>query len=465
MPRAKQRFNLSRRFITSAMGNFDGKDVTFWDDSLRGFGLRVQSKEIASWIIMYYNPEGRFRKYTLGKADTLTPEEARKLAREKLADVAKGNDPAAEKTAVRKAITVSELCDWYLEAAKTLPGRGGRLKKASTLYLDKSRVNSHIKPLIGTRKVFTLTLQDIEALQRDIALGKANRPRPAKGRGDAVTGGRGAAARTINMFGTILEFARRNGIIKDNPARGVQKYAGEKRTRFLSMKELQALGTALRQCTLEGENSKAIAIIRALALTGCRLGEILSLRWDWIDVKGRCIRFGDTKTGAQIRPISVIAAKFLDAQPKKVLIDADGNESFSPWVFPAERGNGHFVSVEPTFERACEIAKLENVIRHTLRHTFASVAAQMGYSELTIAGSLGHGARGVTNRYSHLPDSALVSAANWVSMRIAVAFGGKKKISRFSPTNNLLRFEKNSSNKSLLPLIAATFRVQEKTTH
>jgi integrase len=167
--------------------------------------------------------------------------------------------------------------------------------------------------------------------------------------------------------------------------------------------------------------------MRALLLTGCRRGEILGLPREWLDAKAGCIRFGDTKTGAQIRPIGKAAAKFLNAQPKRELKNENGETVISPWVFPADRGIGHFIGLPRVLSRICEQAELKDVTLHTLRHTFASVAAELGFNELTIAGLLGHGVHGVTNRYSHLPDSALLSAANTVSARIDAALKEKKK--------------------------------------
>jgi integrase len=133
--------------------------------------------------------------------------------------------------------------------------------------------------------------------------------------------------------------------------------------------------------------------------------EILALPWEWLDARARCLRFGDTKSGAQLRPIGATAANHLDAQPKR-----DGCE----FVFPTDRGDGHFVGLPRVLDRLCARAGLANVTVHTLRHSFAAVAAELGFSELTIAGLLGHSMPGVTARYAHVPDSALVAASDRV---------------------------------------------------
>jgi len=142
---------------------------------------------------------------------------------------------------------------------------------------------------------------------------------------------------------------------------------------------------------------------------------VLALPWAWIDGRACCIRFADTKAGSQMRPIGDDALRLLESLPRR-----DG----CPWVFPAERGDGHFIGLPKVLERVCSQAGLSGVTVHVLRHSFAATAAEMGYSELTIAGLLGHTLPGVTARYAHIPDRALVSAADSVAARVAAALNG-----------------------------------------
>jgi integrase len=371
-----------------------------------------------SWVIMYRNADNRLRKYTIGLVGALTPDEARQEARQKLAAVDRGIDPGADKAAQRKAMTVAELCDQYLEHSKDQ-------MKPSSWSMNGSRIECHLKPLLGTRKVESLRLADVEDLQRDVASGKSSTKVKRKGRGGNTRGGRGVAVRTVSMLGTILEYARRHGIVATNVARGVQKYAVAKRTRYLSYDEIAELGTIMKIAADHGENTTALAAITALTLTGCRRQEILDLPWEWLDGQRQCIRFADTKTGAQLRPIGESASAHLTAQPKL---------QNCSWVFPASNGDGSFVGAPRIFRRLCVAAKLENVTLHTLRHTFASVAADLGYSELTIAGLLGHRGSSVTARYAHVPDRALISAADHVAAQIARALRGEKVVVPFKTT-------------------------------
>lgn len=378
-----------------------------WDSELKGFGVRTMPSGVASYIIKYRNTEGRQRKMVVGRVGTLTPEEAWHLARDKLAEVSKGADPSAERQQLRRSITVSELCDLYLEDAE------GKIK-ASTLAMDRSRIERHVKPLIGNRTVASLTPADVSRMRSDIIGGKTAKARD--GRGGITTGGKGVAGRTVGMLGTILEFARKRRVVTENVARGIKKPPEGKQKRFLSAEEIGRLGEAMRAPEADAENRVAIGAIRFLLLSGCRRMEALSLPERWLDERGGCIRFGDTKSGAQIRPIGASAFVAIGSLPRK-----------NGWVFPASRGEGHFVGLPKALAQLCKRAKLEGVTVHVLRHTFAATAAEMGFSELTIAGLLGHSVPGVTARYAHVADSALVSAADKVSARIAAALDGTEK--------------------------------------
>jgi len=404
---------ITKRAVDSIRPDQNGKDVFRWDagdGALKGFGLRMKASGVASYFVQYRNKEGRTRRLVIGRVGTLTPDEARRLASDALRAATRGSDPSAGRHALRGAITVSDLCDRYLADAK------GRIK-ASTFAMDKSRIETHVKPLIGRFTVRSLTSADIERMKADIIAGKTAKPRRKEGRGGLASGGVGVAARTLGMTATILEYARHSlKLIKENPARGVKKPPGGKQRRFLALEEIARIGQTMREAEAAGENPTALAAVRLLLLTGLRRMEALALSRAWVDSRARCIRFEDTKSGAQLRPIGSAAVRLIEAQPIR-----EG----CPWVFPATQGDGHFVGLPKVLERMCAKAGLEGVTVHVMRHTFAATAAEMGFSELTIAGLLGHSVPGVTARYAHVPDSALVAAADRVSGRIAVALDGE----------------------------------------
>ncbi|MBR0683840.1 site-specific integrase [Roseomonas eburnea] len=385
------------------------RETLAWDRELRGFGVQVMPSGLKSFVIQYRNAEGRTRRSVLGRYGLMTVEEARKIAHEKLVAVSKGIDPAAEPSRDAEALTVADICDWYLQEAEAgrILGKRRRPIKASTLAMDRSRIERHIKPLIGGRRVTTLTLGDIEGMQADIARGRTAKPRSGS-RGGAVSGGEGVASRTVSTLHSLLEHGTRLGTISRNPSRGVRKLAVAPRERRLSAAEIRRLGQVMRTALEHGEHPTGLAAVRLLLLTGFRRQEGLGLERAWIDADSRCVRFPDTKSGAQVRVIGQAALDLLLDQPVR---------ASSRYVFPADWGDGHFTAVAGTLGRLCTEAKLDGVTPHVLRHTFASVAGDLGFSELTIAALLGHAARGVTQRYVHI-DEAVRMAADRVSAEV-----------------------------------------------
>ena len=381
-----------------------GSSQFVWDSELRGFGVSVGYQGTKSFVVQYRNPAGRSRRKVIGRFGLMTVEEARRGARVMLGEVAKGADPIDEIKQVRR-LTVSDVCDWYLERAEAgkIIGRSRRPIKPSTLAMDRSRIEAHIRPLLGHRIIETLRLGDIEAAQADIAAGLTAKPR-AGSRGGATKGGDGVASRTMSTLHSILEHAVRLGEIEKNPARGVRRLASTPRMRWLSHTELRKLGSALREAEADCEHPKGLAVIRLLLLTGFRRLEALSLERRSLLDDENAVHFATTKTGAQRRVIGKAAVDLLKAQP----------DTGSKFFFPADWGDGHFIGVVRVLDRICARAGIENVTPHVLRHTFASVAGGLGYSELTIAALLGHASRGITQRYIHI-DEPLRSAATTIA--------------------------------------------------
>jgi integrase len=415
---------LTKRTIDTAKPN-PAHDVYVWDDEVPGFGLRVKPSGVRSFIVQYRNSSNVSRRITLGKFGVLTPEQARKIAKQTLAEVARGSDPAEKRAQDRNAMTLRQLCYAYLEAVDKglVLGKGKRPKKPSTLYIDRGRIERHILPLLGSRRVRDLTPPDIVRFMRDVAAGKTADDIKTGFRGRAIVkGGAGTAARTVGLLGGILSFAVSEGVIPTNPVRGVKRPADNRREIRLTAEQYRTLGDALTEAASGGENSAAILAIRLLALTGCRRGEIERLRWDEVDLSARCLRLSDSKEGKSIRPLGGDVVTLLVNLPQDSRYVLIGSGSDKP-----------FVGLPKAWARIVGKANLPGLTPHGLRHAFASVAADLGYAEPTIASMLGHSTRTVTGRYVHHLDSTLIAAADKVSGQIAAMMAGHRASAKVVP--------------------------------
>lgn len=399
------------------------KQYTLWCSELKGFGVYVQPSGSRTYFVDYRSADGRRRRMTIGKHGVLTTEQARKLAIETLGGIVlRKADPLLERKTRRASLTVAQLCDRYLRAADRgliLGRRKNRPKKPSTIEIDRGRISRHIKPLLGSKLVLDLTRADITKFVRDVAAGKtARKDRSGKnGARVEVKGGTGTAARTTGLLGGILTYAVEEGIIASNPAQGVKLPADGVRTRRLMPDEYRALGKALSSSDAEYDTPQAVTGAWLLALTGCRLGEIESLRWSEVDEEGQCFRLTDSKSGPSVRPVGREAFDVL-----RTAYRAPG----SPYVLPALRKDGHYNGLAGAWVRFMKRAGLEGVTPHTMRHSFASVAGDLGFAESTIAALIGHAGGTVTSRYIHRLDSVLVAAANKVAGEVHRQMTGKE---------------------------------------
>ena len=385
-----------------------------WDTTLPGFGARRQKDAVA--YILKYRAGKRQRWHTIGRHGApWTPTTARKEALRLLGDIAQGGDPVAKKRAGRDAVTVAALCERYLEDAEAgrILVRGGRPKKEGTLSSDRGRIHGHIIPLLGSLPVAAVIKQDVEQFMHQVAAGEAARTRRTRPRGVSnVRGGRGVASRTIGLLGAIFTYAIDRGMRADNPAHQIRKFAENKRRRRLTDLEYAALGEALRgaDCAIW---PPAVACVRFLALTGWRSGEAVALRWQDVDLDRRTALLADTKTGESVRPLSDLACDVLCRAPR-----------LGELVFPATRGDGLMAGFKKFARRVFALGKLPaDVTPHVLRHSYASLAGDLGYSDPTIAALVGHKGRTITSRYLHAADAVLLAAADAVARRTGELMG------------------------------------------
>ncbi|MGH6877239.1 MAG: tyrosine-type recombinase/integrase [Rhizomicrobium sp.] len=375
------------------------KDTFAWDSELRGFGVRVKPSGKKTYIVQYRTEQGRSRRLALGPHGVLTPDKARDLAIIRLAEVKHGKDPAAIRRATRHALKVNGLCDRYLKE------HAEPHKKPSSAKEDKRLIENRIRPALGTVSVESVTRADILKLQHNL------RETPYE------------ANRVIALLSKAFNLAEAWGLRPDgtNPTRHVKRFPEKKRERFLDRDELSRLGTALRDMERSGEvRPIPIAGLRLLLLTGCRVSEVLAFEWRSINWEAGTIRLSDSKTGPKTVHLGVAA---LDVLSK---IKRQGEHVLTAILSPEERLSLH--TLEKTWSLIRERANLDGFRLHDLRHTYASWAVMGGHS-LPITGALlGHSEPQTTQRYAHLANERLHTAANDITATLALAL----KTSNFS---------------------------------
>jgi integrase len=373
------------------------KDYFIWDSEIIGFGIRVMRSGAKTYQAQY-RKGGRTRRVSLGRHGNITPDQARLMARQFMGQVATGENPAEELSLHRRAPTITALCDRFMAMHVS-----ERCKPSTQAEYLRS-LNLFVKPVIGAFKVVDVERSDIAELHHK------NRATPYQ------------ANRTLGVLSKMFNLAEVWGLRPDgsNPCRHVPKFREHKRERYLSHAELQRLGMVLSAALEDGsETPHIIAAFRLLILTGCRLGEIQTLKWEYITPHG--MELPDTKTGARRIPLPQAARDVLAALPHDI-----GN----PYVIAGKLEGRYATDFQHPWRRIRERAELEGVRIHDLRHTYASNAVSSGMPIQMVGRLLGHTQLQTTMRYAHLADEPVNQAAEENAARLSAAIGA---------TNNLRR--------------------------
>ncbi len=387
-----------------------------WDDELPRFGVRVLPSGRKTFVIQY-RVNRRSRRMTLGKFGIVTPEWARRRAFQELAQVEMGEDPLARRIEKQQAINVFELATRFEITHIDLNPH----LKSSTGREYKHALRRYILPALGKLKVQEVVRTDVARLH----LSMVDRPYQAN--------------RTIEVVSKMFNLAEEWGLRPEgtNPRRGIKKYPEKKRERFLSAGELQRVGEVLSEMETERvEMSSAIAATRLLMLTGCRLNEILKLRWDHVRLRAGELQLPDSKTGRKVVQLGDAAVAVIAAIPR-----LEGN----PWVITGRLEGASLTDLQPFWQRVRARAGLNGVRIHDLRHTFASIAAAKGMSLPMIGKLLGHTQVQTTARYAHLAQGTVKQAANDVSDVIAGHISAEANRSVFVRTAPQLKSARDGS--------------------
>ena len=359
------------------------KDAVFWDREIPGFGVRVYPSGSKVYVVQC-RAHGKSKRITLGRHGVISADQARRKAALTIARIKGGEAPEPA-----SADTVATLAQRYLKEYVAVHC------KPSSAKLYRRALEKFIFPAYGDLAVEAVEREHISALHyrlRDIPY---------------------QANRVLEIESKLFNLAELWGLRREggNPCRFVRKYKERKRERFLSDEEFRRLGEVLNEMEVQGSVSAyAAAAIRLLMLTGCRRNEIVTLRWEDMDLEAGELRLPDGKTGARLVPLSPAAAQVLSRLPRLA-----GN----PWVIPGSKPGAHLSDLQPPWERVRKRAGLDDVRIHDLRHSFASRALALGESLPMIGKLLGHTQVQTTARYAHLARNSVKASAS----RIAGSIG------------------------------------------
>lgn len=412
-------------------------DTTIWDTEVRGFGARRQRRD-AVYIVKYRDGEHKQRVITIGRhgAGEWMPDRARKEAIRLRGLARDGQDPAEKRDSAKSATTLAEF------AARYMAEYAEPQKKQRSVIEDQRMLRVRILPMLGETKLREIARADVARLHAGM------RAFPV------------SANRCLALLSAILGWAERVGERPDNsnPCRHVDRYPEKARERLMSAVEIGRLGEALERaerawtdddkegwrqhCLAQAdaedvpaaaraawvrgrmpvretaEDWRAITAIRLLLFTGARVGEILTLRWEWIDPARGVARLPDSKTGRKNLYLAPGALAVLDVLPRM---------ASNPHVLPGDKAGAHFIGLAKPWQRVRALAALSDVHLHDIRHAFASGAVAAGESLYLVGKVLGHRNASTTERYSHMAPDPVLAVAARTAGRLADLMGANRR--------------------------------------
>jgi integrase len=395
------RVKLTKAVIEALQAPAKGQ-AFIWDSEMKGFAVRITPTGVKSWIVQMRVRGGKERRMTVGLCSKLPLDRARIEARKLLAHADLGRDVGKERKDARRIMpeanpTMANFAERWLDEVVARRNRPGTVK------LRRLLVKNHITPHIGTKRIADLTRKDIEDLHHEVT-----KQYPV------------AANRAVSTLSAILATAMRWGLLVSNPALNVDRNAEEGRERYLTPEEIKVLAKALD----ESPAQDSADVVRLLLLTGARVGEVLSMRWEQLNLEaGLWIKpAATTKQNKTHRvplspPAVAVLTKRQQAAKKKADLRDERRskldrrpEKGNPWVFPGEGKDGHMTAIRCFWEAVCKRSGIKGARVHDLRHTFASLLVSSGESLPVVGALLGHTQAKTTSRYAHLLDDPLRAA-------------------------------------------------------
>ena len=403
---------MKSRIVQQVIAKLDapknGNRIT-WDREVPGFGARITSAGIISFVLEY-RFHGRKRRYTIGRHPELTATAARERAVQLRVGIMDGYDPLEARQQDRLEPTVNDLATEYLERHAVTH------KRASSVRNDREMINNIIRPALGSLRLQAIGKRDLETLHASY------KTTPYR------------ANRVLALLSKMFSLATELEWISDNPTRGIPRFHEDKRERWLTEQELHRFTNALDAYP----DQNAADALRLLLLTGAREGEVLKADWPQFDLqRGVWTKPSHHTKEKKIEhvPLSAAALDLLRKMKRK-------NGATGP-LFPGANGKPR-VTLRRPWVQICKAAGLSDVFTlqgkrrtitrskpkvriHDLRHSFASHLVSNGVSLHIVGKLLGHTQSQTTQRYAHVADQALRDASNRMGEIFRTASKGKKR--------------------------------------
>jgi integrase len=367
----------------------EDKPYEVWDTDIKGLGIMVHPSSRKTYYFLYRNKSSKKERLKVGVHGNITCEIAREIVRGWAGDLARGINPKdhnkKQQIEEKQSVTIGAFMDLFVEKHKKVHNKEGTIKR------DMPRIEKIIVPFLGGKKISEIDEEDIVKFQD-------------------------------HLKNTPIQFNRCNAILSkafslaelwgyrpknSNPCHGIQKYPEKKKERFLTNEELEKLEEILKMQESLGKTSLySLAAIRMLIYTGCRLGEILTLKWEDVFLEAGYLHLKDSKTGEKTIPLNGSAKNVLAKLPR---------EEGDPYVFVGQKPGTCLTTLKTAWIKIRRLADLEGVRIHDLRHTFASLAIKKGVDLYTVSKLLGHKNIHTTTRYAHLEMKQLIKATNIIN--------------------------------------------------
>jgi len=382
-----------------------GKQVLYWDRSLRGFGLLVSGTTTTKTFIIQrkIRGSGNTRRVTIERADIISLEKARERAIALLAELGAGLDPKAERRkAARRVVTLTATLDSYLAARKDLAGKTRKEYRAG--------VERHLEDWMDL-PLRQITPEMVEAKHEQIAAGVAARNNGGR-RGGGPAIGASSANGVMRAFRALWNFAaERDPSLPANPVKRLRRawYPEHRREGMVRPDELPAFYKAV--CDLPSITARDYLLL--LLFTGLRRNEAAASRWDEIDFAERVIRLPARRTKAGRKLDLPMSSYVRDLLIARRAIGRDG-----PFVFASDSRSGHIE--EPKFPlNQVALATGIRASAHDLRRTFITIAEGSDISPLALKALVNHSlGSDVTSGYVQMASERLREPAQRVCDRL-----------------------------------------------